>query len=91
MGYLMLQGTKVFRYLEDILFSVESKEALLAHINLAVNTLTQAEFFDNLAKSSLNPTQDMVIIRALLHMAIEQVSLLPDKALCLSQQAHFKG
>ena len=42
-----LQGIKVFPYLDDILFSTDSKQALSAHINPAVHTLAQAGFINN--------------------------------------------
>ena len=80
MGYLRLQGVKVFPYLDDILFSAGSKQALEAHISLAVRTLTRAGFVINTPKSSLTPSQDMVFIGARLQMNLGLVSLPPEKA-----------
>ena len=80
MGYLRLQGVKVFPYLDDILFSAGSKQALVAQASLAVQTLTHAGFVINTPKSSLIPSQDMVFIGARLQMNLGLVSLPPEKA-----------
>lgn len=80
MASLRLQGIRIFPYLDDLLFTAESKPLLLEHLQIALRFLTQAGFIVNAKKSSLEPTQDLVFLGARLRTQEGWISLPPDKA-----------
>lgn len=77
---LRLQGIRAFPYLDDILFTAESRPLLLEHVQSALRLFTQAGFIVNLKKSSLNPTQDLVFLGARLQTRLGRISLPLEKA-----------
>ena len=83
MARLRLHGVKAFPYLDDILFTAESKQAVEAHLKLAISALTQAGFMINVKKSSLVPAQDMVFLGARIQSDMDLVRLPLEKALSL--------
>ena len=75
MGALRLQGIRTFPYLDDVLFTAESRPLLLEQLRSALRMFTQAGFIVNLKKSALTPVQDLVFLGARLQTAAEQISL----------------
>jgi hypothetical protein len=80
MGALRLQGIKTFPYLDDILVIAESRHLLMDHLYVTLNLLTQAGFIVNLAKSQLQPSQDLVFLGARIQTDKDRISLPQVKA-----------
>ena len=86
-AYLRMCNIQAFPYLDDILFSAGSQQALTENMQFVVRTLTQAGFIVNAAKSSLTPSQDMVFIGARFQTALDLVCLPLDRAQNISKVA----
>ncbi|XP_065406172.1 uncharacterized protein LOC122174245 [Chrysemys picta bellii] len=80
-AYLRRQGIQVFPYLDDWLVHGRTKEQVRAHIHIIVHTFNELGILLNKDKSTLEPTQRIEFIGAVLDSRCAQ-AILPDNRFC---------